>query len=156
MRSVFSTVERVAHRFEAHEEREPAVHLGCSSQQLLRPQVAELVCTTDEPGDWRVETPTRSALSHAAYPKAPRGALPRCRCTTIQRFVLRPSTATFRARAPSDSRPITSRPKRRLFTSLRPARPSSGCTERSQDARATPASGAKGDKSRDALDSHGR
>ena len=27
-------------------------------QQLLRPQVAELVCTTDEPGDWRVETPT--------------------------------------------------------------------------------------------------
>ena len=120
-------------------------------QQLLRPQVAELVCITDEPGDWRV-TPGRPFLT-LRIQKHPWGSTS-CRCTTIRRFDLRLSIATF---GKSTFRFKAHHAVRRGACSHR--RGLQGLHRvvlKGRKTRPTLAPGAKGDKSRDALGSHGR
>ena len=61
------------------------------------------MCTTDEPGDWRGDA-HGSTVSHAAYPKAPRGALPlpmyyhpEVRPAALNRYLSGKSTFRFKA-----------------------------------------------------------
>lgn len=73
-------------------------------QQLLRPQVAELVCITDEPGDWRVETPTgrpfltlRIQKHHVGLYLLPMYYHPEVRPAALNRYLSGKSTFRFKA-----------------------------------------------------------
>ena len=73
-------------------------------QELLRPQVAELVCTTDEPGDWRVETPTgrpfltlRIQKHHVGLYLLPMYYHPEVRPAALNRYLSGKSTFRFKA-----------------------------------------------------------
>lgn len=73
-------------------------------QQLLRPQVAELVCITDEPGDWRVETPAgrpfltlRIQKHHVGLYLLPMYYHPEVRPAALNRYLSGKSTFRFKA-----------------------------------------------------------
>ena len=73
-------------------------------QELLRPQVAELVCTTDEPGDWRVETSTgrpfltlRIQKHHVGLYLLPMYYHPEVRPAALNRYLSGKSTFRFKA-----------------------------------------------------------
>ena len=73
-------------------------------QGLLRPEVAELVCITDEPGDWRVETPAgrpfltlRIQKHHVGLYLLPMYYHPEVRPAALNRYLSGKSTFRFKA-----------------------------------------------------------
>ena len=73
-------------------------------QHLLRPKVVELVCTTDEAGDWRVETPTgrpfltlRIQKHHVGLYLLPMYYHPEVRPPALNRYLSGKSTFIFKA-----------------------------------------------------------
>lgn len=73
-------------------------------QQTLRPRVSELVCITDEPGDWRVETPAgrpfltlRIQKQHVGLYLLPMYYHPEVRPAALNRYLSGKSTFRFKA-----------------------------------------------------------
>ena len=79
-------------------------------QHVLRPLVAELVCVTDGPGDWRVETPEgrpfltlRIQKRHVGLYLLPMYYHPRVRPAALEPFLSGKSTFRFKVHhEPSD------------------------------------------------------
>ena len=85
-------------------KNENLLFMWASLQALLRPYVVELVCRTDEPGDWRVETPEgrpfltlRIQKRHVGLYLLPMYYHPGVRPAALEPFLSGKSTFRFKA-----------------------------------------------------------
>jgi hypothetical protein len=85
-------------------KNEDLLFMWAALQQTLRPHVADLVCITDQPGDWRVETSTgrpfltlRIQKHHVGLYLLPMYHRPEVRPEALNPFLSGKSTFAFKA-----------------------------------------------------------
>ena len=96
-------------------KNEDLLFVWAELQQMMRPLVAELNCVTDEPGDWRVETPAgrlfltlRIQKQHVGLYLLPMYYHPEVRPPALEPFLSGKSTFRFKAHHEPSTAALTS------------------------------------------------